>query len=179
MFLPTYKREPFGNKSEFPERSFPVAGKELQGLVTWLMASTNISDFRACDKALWSSCNLKIKNLSSAEKLECHGHLPRGVSVLQLFKLFLWWDFTENKITEPCAMEERGDLCPLEAPIQDSLEELQGTNEMSWWLFTDGNHPGQTFPLSRFTLWGLSLSKASLCFDYSTWDHRKILKIEN
>lgn len=70
------QREPFGNKLEFPELSFPMAGKELQGLEMWLMASTNISDFRA----LRSCCNLKIKNFSSsAEKLECHGHLPRGI----------------------------------------------------------------------------------------------------
>lgn len=56
------QREPFGNKLELPEHSFSRAGEELQNLATWLMTNINISDFRACDKALWSCCNLKIKN---------------------------------------------------------------------------------------------------------------------
>lgn len=169
------QKEPLGNKLEFPERSFPVAGKGLQGLVMWLMASTSISDFRACHEALWSCLQFENEKLFISSWEARVSRAPaQGGSGLKLFKLVLWWDFTENKITQPCAMEERGDLCPLEAPVQGSLEGLQGTNGMSWWLFTDGNHPGQTFPLSRFTLPGLSLSKASLCFDYSTWHHRKI-----
>lgn len=57
------QREPLGNKLEFPEHSFPVAGKGLQALVMWLMASTNISDFRACPKASWSRLQFENEKL--------------------------------------------------------------------------------------------------------------------